>query len=208
MRESPSARFAAFTRDDVRLTSTDHVSGTDRIAEVVAAEAWPDRHHRRQPAGRRAVDALRSCSQQVAQTLIEHPLAEVATLSAPLSDTGQLFDPNIVKVVSDGQGYALYFSRATVPWRRGVFDPSLPVESDWLDGMQRHIGLYAYRAGFLAGYAELAEAPIERMESLEQLRVLWHGGRIAVTEARAEPPAGVDTEADLGRVRTALGHSA
>jgi 3-deoxy-manno-octulosonate cytidylyltransferase (CMP-KDO synthetase) len=196
----------AFT-DDVRLTSTDHVSGTDRIAEVVAVEAWPDDTIVVNLQGDEPLMPPQLLA-QVAQTLIEHPLAEVATLSAPLSDTGQLFDPNIVKVVSDGQGYALYFSRATVPWRRGVFDPSLPVESDWLEGMQRHIGLYAYRAGFLAGYAELAEAPIERMESLEQLRVLWHGGRIAVTEARAEPPAGVDTEADLGRVRTALGHSA
>lgn len=196
----------AFT-DDVTLTSTDHVSGTDRIAEVVAVEAWPDDTIVVNLQGDEPLMPPQLLA-QVAQTLIEHPLAEVATLSAPLSDAGQLFDPNIVKVVSDGQGYALYFSRATVPWRRGVFDPSLPVESDWLEGMQRHIGLYAYRAGFLAGYAGLAEAPIERMESLEQLRVLWHGGRIAVTEARAEPPAGVDTRADLERVRTALGHSA
>jgi len=193
--------------DDVLLTSPDHASGTDRIAEVVAAEEWPEETIVVNLQGDEPLMPP-ELLEQVARTLIAHPLAEVATLSAPITEPRQLFDPNVVKVVSDAQGYALYFSRASIPWRRGVFDREKPPQPDWLSGMQRHIGLYAYRAGFLAGYARLDEAPIERMESLEQLRVLWHGGRIAVAEASAEPPAGVDTEADLVRVRAVLGHSA
>jgi 3-deoxy-manno-octulosonate cytidylyltransferase (CMP-KDO synthetase) len=116
----------------------------------------------------------------------------------------QLFDPNVVKVVMDHAGYALYFSRAPIPWQRDRFDMKTTASVESLPGMHRHLGLYAYRAGFLSNYAGLKPAPIEKMESLEQLRVLWHGGRIAVGIASEPPPAGVDTAADLERVTRAL----
>jgi 3-deoxy-manno-octulosonate cytidylyltransferase (CMP-KDO synthetase) len=114
----------------------------------------------------------------------------------------ELFDPNAVKVVRDAQGYALYFSRAPIPWHREAFRTSgaglteLPDETTWF----RHIGLYAYRVAVLRRYPELTPAPTEQAEALEQLRALWHGIRIHVAEAAETPPPGVDTEADLARV--------
>jgi 3-deoxy-manno-octulosonate cytidylyltransferase (CMP-KDO synthetase) len=128
----------------------------------------------------------------------------MATLAVPLTDPDQLFDTNAVKVVADRNGYALYFSRATIPWKRDLFDKNVAVQSTWLEGVYRHLGIYAYRAGFLGSYASLPVSPIERMESLEQLRVLWNGGRIAVGVATQTPPAGVDTAEDLARVIAAL----
>jgi 3-deoxy-manno-octulosonate cytidylyltransferase (CMP-KDO synthetase) len=193
---------AAFTRD-VRMTSTDHVSGTDRIAEVAEAENWPPDTIVVNLQGDEPLMPSQLL-QQVAKTLVDHPLAEVATLSVPITQTDQLFDPNTVKVVCDKDGYALYFSRASIPWKRDVFDPEGQVKEEWLTGMQRHLGIYAYRAGFLTGYAKLSAAPVEQMESLEQLRALWHGKRIAVSTASVEPPPGVDTEHDLEKVRAAI----
>lgn len=187
----------------VCMTSADHASGTDRIAEVARLQDWPPDTVVVNLQGDEPLMPP-ALLRQVAETLETHPSAEVATLSVPLSRTHQLFDPNTVKVVTDCDGYALYFSRATIPWQRDRFDPSAPVEQAWLSGMQRHLGLYAYRAGFLAGYSQLAAAPIEQMESLEQLRVLWHGGRIAVATADEVPPAGVDTAEDLDRVSAVL----
>ena len=112
----------------------------------------------------------------------------------------EAFNPNVVKVVLDRAGYALYFSRATIPWARDAFatgsralPPGLP--------LYRHYGLYAYRVGFLRQYPALEPAPIERFEALEQLRVLWHGHRIVVRVTRGAPAPGVDTQEDLERVR-------
>jgi 3-deoxy-manno-octulosonate cytidylyltransferase (CMP-KDO synthetase) len=187
----------------VCMTSPDHTSGTDRIAEVVQDLGWPDEALVVNLQGDEPMmpPAL-LC--QVAEVLQSHPQADMATLSVPLDDSAQLFDTNVVKVVSDRQGHALYFSRATIPWKRDLFDPSAAVSAGWLDGVYRHLGIYAYRVGFLKGYSRLEPAPIERMESLEQLRVLWHGGRIAVGVASEMPPAGVDTTEDLARVEAAL----
>ena len=201
--ERVEAVVRGFT-DQVCMTADDHVSGTDRIAEVVATMGWSSEAVVVNLQGDEPLmpPALLS---QVAGTLASHPAADVATLSAPLSAPEQLFDTNTVKVVSDRGGYALYFSRATIPWQRDRFDPAATVENDWLSGMYRHLGIYAYRAGFLAGYAQLEEAPIEAMESLEQLRVLWNGGRIAVAVAESVPPSGVDTADDLARVSAILG---
>jgi 3-deoxy-manno-octulosonate cytidylyltransferase (CMP-KDO synthetase) len=142
---------------------------------------------------------------QVANALASHPASEMATLAVPLHAPNELFDTNAVKVVADRHGYALYFSRAAIPWKRDLFDAGGVPQPSWLDGVYRHLGIYAYRAGFLAGYARLPVSPIEQMESLEQLRVLWNGGRIAVDVAAVAPPAGVDTSADLQRVIAALG---
>jgi 3-deoxy-manno-octulosonate cytidylyltransferase (CMP-KDO synthetase) len=189
---------------EVCMTSADHASGTDRIAEVAARGGWSDETVVVNLQGDEPLIPVELLS-FVAQTLESHADAEVATLAVPLVDAEQLFDTNTVKVVMDANGYALYFSRATIPWQRDRFVPGGDPQPDWLEGMFRHLGLYAYRAGLLHRYAALTPSPIERMESLEQLRVLWHGGRIAVAVADVEPPPGVDTQADLERVRRALG---
>ena len=199
-------RIASVARDfcdRVCMTSPEHTSGTDRIAEVAASLGWP---------GDEVVVNLQGDEplmppgllSQVAETLERHPAAAVATLAVPLDDTSQLFDTNVVKVVMDREGYALYFSRAAIPWKRDTFGEEAEPQADWLTGMLRHLGIYAYRAGFLAGYAELPAAPMERMESLEQLRVLWNGDRIAVGIANEIPSTGVDTAEDLTRVAVAL----
>ena len=127
----------------------------------------------------------------------------MTTLAHRIDDSDTLFDPHVVKVVIDGQGYALYFSRAPVPWHRDEFlsgQVPLPAGVDFL----RHIGLYAYRAEFLQRYVAWAPAPLEMAESLEQLRVLWHGERIHVSLATEEPGPGVDTAADLQQVAALL----
>jgi len=189
--------------DAVCMTSAGHTSGTDRIAEVVRTLNWDD--------GTVVVNLQGdeplmppTLLEQVAETLVSHPEADMATLAVPLSEPGQLFDPNAVKVVADRSGYALYFSRASIPWKRDLFAIGAVPEISWLEGVYRHLGIYAYRAGFLGGYAGLPVSPIEQMESLEQLRVLWNGGRIAVDVAAQVPPAGVDTAEDLARVSRAL----
>lgn len=187
----------------VCMTSTEHTSGTDRIAEVVQQLGWPDDAVVVNLQGDEPMmppDLLR----QVAIVLRDHAAADMATLAVPLDDPGQLFDTNVVKVVSDRSGYALYFSRATIPWKRDDFEPAGDVQQDWLHGLYRHLGIYAYRTAYLKGYADLSVAPIERMEALEQLRVLWHGGRIAVGVAEEAPPAGVDTAEDLERIAAEL----
>ena len=136
----------------------------------------------------------------VADTLSAHADASIATACHLIEDPVEAFNPNVVKVVLDHNGYALYFSRATIPWARDDFaahpkeiPPGLP--------LYRHYGLYAYRVRFLRHYPSLAPATIERFEALEQLRALWHGHRIIVSITRGAPAPGVDTEEDLARVR-------
>lgn len=187
----------------VCMTSHEHTSGTDRIAEVVRILDWPDETVVVNLQGDEPLMPP-SLLSQVADALVSHSESEMATLAVPLSDLEQLFDPNTVKVVADRNGYALYFSRATIPWKRDVFDDRVRARMSWLEDVHRHLGIYAYRAGFLSGYADLPVSPIERMESLEQLRVLWNGGRIAVDIAADAPPAGVDTAEDLARVASVL----
>lgn len=188
---------------DVCMTSGEHSSGTDRIAEVVSVKGWAEDTIVVNLQGDEPLMPA-SLLAQVADSLVDHPDADMATLAVALSGTHQLFDTNTVKVVGDGRGYALYFSRATIPWKRDEFDMSKEPQAHWMDGIYRHLGIYAYRAGFLSGYASLPVSPIERMESLEQLRVLWNGGRIALDVAQEAPPAGVDTAEDLERVVAAL----
>ncbi len=199
-------RIAAAARqfaDQVCMTAAEHASGTDRIAEVVRLFKWPDDTVVVNLQGDEPLMPP-SLLSQVAEALVSHPAAEMATLATPLCDSGQLFDTSVVKVVMDRCGHALYFSRAAIPWKRDLFDSTRPPTVDWLEGVHRHLGIYAYRAGFLAGYAALPISPLERMESLEQLRVLWNGGKIAVELADAAPPAGVDTAEDLARVDAIL----
>ncbi|WP_343731177.1 3-deoxy-manno-octulosonate cytidylyltransferase [Duganella sp.] len=182
---------------EVCMTRADHPSGTDRIAEVAHTLNLP-------------LDAV-IVNLQGDEPLIDPALlqaaaacigAEVpmATCAHPLHDAADAFNPNVVKVVLDKNGRALYFSRATIPWHRDAFAQSrdhLPAGYVPL----RHIGLYAYRNDFLQAYPALAVSPLESIEALEQLRVLWHGYPIAVHVTDAAPAAGVDTPEDLERVR-------
>lgn len=187
---------------DVCLTGSDHRSGSDRIAEVVAIRGWSDEEVIVNLQGDEP-SMPPSLLRQVAEDMQAHPAASITTLCAPITQHRILFDPHVVKVVVDKEGYALYFSRAPIPWHRDEFideDRPLPQET----GFARHIGLYAYRAGYLAQFVSWQHAPIELAESLEQLRVLWHGGRIHVSLAREEPGQGVDTREDLARVARLL----
>ncbi|MYM65325.1 3-deoxy-manno-octulosonate cytidylyltransferase [Pseudoduganella sp. FT55W] len=182
---------------EVCMTRADHPSGTDRIAEVARALKLP-------------ADAV-IVNLQGDEPLIDPALLQAAaarinadvamsTCAHPLHDAADAFNPNVVKVVLDKHGRALYFSRATIPWNRDAFaqsKDSLPAGYVPL----RHIGLYAYRNDFLQAYPALEVSPLESIEALEQLRVLWHGYPIAVHVTDAAPAAGVDTPEDLERVR-------
>ncbi|MES9992214.1 MAG: 3-deoxy-manno-octulosonate cytidylyltransferase [Candidatus Thiodiazotropha sp.] len=187
---------------DVCMTSAAHRSGSDRIAEVVSSRGWADHEIIVNLQGDEPCMPPELLL-QVAGDMDSHEPAAVTTLSSPITDRNTLFDPHVVKVITDQQGYALYFSRAPVPWHRDEFlNSDSPLPSD--TGFARHIGLYAYRSGYLARYVALNRAPIEQAEALEQLRVLWHGDKIHVSEASIEPGHGVDTEADLSRVSELL----
>lgn len=183
---------------DVCMTLTDHRSGTDRIAEVVKQYGWQADEIVVNLQGDEP-DMPSALLLQVAKDMDAHVDASMTTLSARLSEKSQLFDPNVVKLVTDAKGYALYFSRAPIPWDRDLFADQEKIP-DLIDGYHRHIGLYAYRAGFLARYVQWSPAPLEAMESLEQLRVLWQGERIHVSDAAIMPGQGVDTQQDLDRV--------
>ncbi len=184
---------------NVLITSPDHASGTDRVAEVVARRGWPDDALVVNVQGDEPLIDPRLV-QAVAQTLAGHDAADIATACHPIHDLASLFSQHVVKVVLDRAGYALYFSRAPIPYGREAFQNAptrLPTDMP----AYRHIGLYAYRARFLKTYAQLAPAAIEHYEALEQLRALWHGYRIAVTVTAHAPAAGVDTPEDLARAR-------
>ncbi len=180
------------------LTSTHHTSGTDRLAEVMDMLSLDDDTIVVNVQGDEPlIDPV--LIHAVARELRLHPEAVMATACHAIHDYATLTNPNVVKLVMDAEGYALYFSRAPIPWPRDAFaaGQSLP------DGLPvfRHIGLYAYRAGFLRQYAGLTPAPIERFESLEQLRVLWHGHKISVAVSELPAQPGVDTAEDLAMVR-------
>jgi 3-deoxy-manno-octulosonate cytidylyltransferase (CMP-KDO synthetase) len=184
------------------LTRPDHGSGTERITEVADCLGWPD-------------DAIvvnlqgdeplmhPELVRRLAEALANPGAAQVATLAAPIREIIEVFNPNAVKVVTDQNGHALYFSRSPIPWHRGSFDtetPDLPEDFPWL----RHIGIYAYSAGFLRRYVRWPASRLETVEALEQLRILWQGERILVLPVDAAPEAGVDTEGDLRRVERIL----
>ena len=185
---------------DVCMTSPSHASGTDRLAEVATLRGWTDDRIVVNLQGDEPL-APPAAIRCVADTLAASA-APIATLATPIRDTRELFDPNAVKLVRDAHGLALYFSRAPIPWHRDAFAQdrvNLPPHT-WL----RHIGLYAYRAGALRAFAAMPAGALERIESLEQLRVLEAGWRIAVALSPEPFPAGVDTEDDLQRVEAHL----
>jgi 3-deoxy-manno-octulosonate cytidylyltransferase (CMP-KDO synthetase) len=171
------------------MTRADHPSGTDRIAQAAQLLGFGNRELVVNVQGDEPLIAPALIA-QVASLLEKLKEASVSTACHAIHDAGALENPNVVKVVLDAQGYALYFSRARIPFPREA-------GGTWY----RHAGIYAYRTEFLKRYAALAPAPLERTEALEQLRVLWHGHRIAVAVSAADSAPGVDTPQDLEAVR-------
>ena len=178
------------------MTRGDHASGSDRLAEACERLGLQGGHIVVNVQGDEPLiepGLIRRC----AQLLDEHPDCPVGTLAHRIDDLADWLNPNVVKVVLDAAGRALYFTRAAVPYHRDGAPGRLPDDPDPL----RHLGLYAYRADFLRRFPGLPQAPVERTEALEQLRVLWHGERIAVHVTDQAPGTGVDTPQDLERVR-------
>jgi len=185
---------------DVRvcITREDHQSGTERLSEVIEQLGFDNDQILINLQGDEPMMPP-VCLNQVGQALEEDSNVKMATLCTPLTDIDELFDPHAVKVVRDINDFALYFTRAAVPWSRDCFNEhprELPKNQDY----QRHIGLYGYRAGFIKQYLEWQSSDIEKTESLEQLRVLYYGEKIKVITAETPPGPGVDTIEDLNRV--------
>lgn len=183
----------------VVMTETTHRSGTDRLAEVACQRGW-------------SMDTLVVNVQgdeplmppvlidQVAQLLMTHPEAQMATLSTPVRSLQDFLNPNVVKVVAANNGLALYFSRAPIPWSRDTAPQGLASQSAFA-GAQRHLGIYAYRVGALLEMTRLPPSELELTENLEQLRALQAGMRIAIAVAQDSPGPGVDTPEDIARIR-------
>jgi len=205
-----SSRVADAVREhdiEVIMTSPDHPSGTDRLAEVATRLSWPDEAIVVNVQGDEPLIDPRLV-RHVATHLAAHPECAIATAAHPIHDPADVFNPNVVKVVLDARSVALYFSRAPIPFTRDAWQPHWPDVSALSNmptvpaNVLRHIGLYAYRAKFLRTFLGLTPAPIEAAEALEQLRALWHGERIAVYVTDEVPVPGVDTPDDLTRVQT------
>ncbi len=188
----------------VAMTRSDHASGSDRLAECAEQLKWADDDiivNLQGDEPQAPVSGIRAVAEALAQDD-----APMATLAMPLASVDEFMSPDCVKVAVGKRGQALYFSRAPIPWPRDAFakDRSrLPPRTPLL----RHIGIYAYRAGFLREFARLEPGQLERIESLEQLRALENGHRIAVRLATEPFPAGVDTQADLDRIASIIGMS-
>jgi len=186
---------------EVIMTSGRHQSGSDRIAECADQLGWGDDHLIVNLQGDEPLMPP-ACLDQVATLLAEDPAADVASLYWPLDSSDEVANPNVVKLVLDARDYALYFSRAVIPFPRNEPDISAALATGlcW----NRHIGLYAYRAGALRAFAAMTPTPLEDVEKLEQLRFLESGYRIRMAQASAPIPAGVDSPEDLQRVRIQL----
>ncbi len=185
-------------RIECLLTSPDHPTGTDRLAQVAQLLKLPASTLVVNVQGDEPLIPPELIN-QVAQTLASNPQCAISTIAVPISDPLEIDNPNVVKVVLNRAGEALYFSRAPIPFVRDA-------QSTQKIAHLRHLGIYAYRADFLQAYTKLEPAPPEQAEALEQLRALWNGYRIAVHTASEAPPAGVDTLEDLERVKRLLGH--
>lgn len=195
------AQALADTGVNVAMTSPDHVSGSDRLAECAGIAGWADDQIVVNLQGDEPFAPASGI--RVVAGLLASSGADMATLAAEVREAAELFDPNVVKLVRGDNGDALYFSRAPIPWHRDAFAQSrdaLPHADPWW----RHIGIYAYRAGFLRRFAAMPAGRLERIESLEQLRVLEAGLRIAVAPTPEAFPPGVDTPEDLARAEAFL----
>jgi 3-deoxy-manno-octulosonate cytidylyltransferase (CMP-KDO synthetase) len=184
----------------VVMTRAEHASGTDRIAEVVESMRFdPDEIVVNVQGDEPLIEP--GLIRAVAGLLADAPEVAIATACHPITDAGEMFNPNVVKVVLDHAGLARYFSRAPIPWARDAFAETTQALPHGLP-CYRHIGIYAYRARFLSIFPRLAPSPLEHFEALEQLRALWHGFGIAVAVRHDAPHPGVDTPEDLDRVRS------
>ena len=197
--ETAARKFGA----PVYMTKPTHASGTERIAEVVQREGYADDDIIVNLQGDEPLMPARAI-RQVAELLATNPAASMATLCERITAVQDVFDAAVVKVVVDAQGRALYFSRAPIPWDRGHFEGDVTVNWSLSQTYYRHIGIYAYRVDFLKHYAALPPCEMEQTENLEQLRALYHGAHIAIAEAVEPTGFGVDTPADLERLRRML----
>ncbi|WP_294833473.1 3-deoxy-manno-octulosonate cytidylyltransferase [uncultured Gilliamella sp.] len=186
---------------EVILTSDKHNSGTERLAEVINYYQLADDEVIVNVQGDEPLIPP-VIIDQVAENLVKYKTG-MATLAVPIESVSEAFNPGAVKVVTDKDGYALYFSRATIPWERDRFaQMATDVNRQSIgDFYLRHIGIYAYRAGFIRQYINWAPSSLEQIEMLEQLRVLWYGEKIHVAVAKQAPAIGVDTQEDLDKVR-------
>ena len=184
------------------MTRADHPSGTDRLGEVVDALGWPADAIVVNVQGDEPLIDPRII-QRAARALVLDTGAAIATAAHAIHTQEEFLNPAVVKLVSDMQGRAMYFSRAPIPWPRDAFAAGVLENGAVPAGLMpaRHVGLYAYRVSFLRAYAKLSPSPMESIEMLEQLRALWHGYKIRVEMLDAAPPGGVDTPEDLARVR-------
>jgi len=183
---------------NVVMTSDSHQSGTERLAEVVELLQLDDQTLVVNIQGDEPLIPPSNIN-KVAESLASQSQADMATLSTPITRTDEWLDPNVCKVVCDHQGFALYFTRSAVPHDRdGVLEGEQELKAKF---WRRHIGIYGYRAGFIRKYVTWPQSPLEIIESLEQLRVLWQGEKIHVEDAPEVPPAGVDTQEHLEAVR-------
>lgn len=187
----------------VEMTEASHASGTDRIAEVVSRLGLADEEIVVNLQGDEPLMPA-AVIRQVAERLATDPGAAIATVCERITEARDIFDPAVVKVVMDAGGRALYFSRAPIPWDRAGFGSDGANAWPTAQPYYRHVGLYAYRVGFLKTFSILPASDLERAECLEQLRALHHGARILVDEAIAPSGFGIDTMADLERVRSLL----
>jgi 3-deoxy-manno-octulosonate cytidylyltransferase (CMP-KDO synthetase) len=184
---------------DAMMTRKNHATGTDRLAEVAALRGLAARSIVVNVQGDEPLIAPALIA-KVAKNLAAQRVAQIATACHPIRDAAELANPNVVKVVLDNDGLALYFSRAPIPYARDAYAHGIKSVPGGLP-VYRHLGIYAYRASFLRDFKRLKPAPIERFEALEQLRALAHGYRISVAVTRSAPQAGVDTPEDLERVQ-------
>ena len=194
-------KVAGTFADQVIMTSSDHESGTDRLQEVAKNIALSDDAIVVNVQGDEPLIPP-AVINQVAENLAEAE-ASIATLCEPITDEATAFDPNAVKVVFNRHGIALYFSRAPIPWNRDTFAAGAGQLPERMN-LYRHIGIYAYRVSFLHDFVAWGPCPLEQTECLEQLRAMWHGHRIHVEQAVETPPTGIDTEADLEKVRALI----
>lgn len=199
------ARIAQVVEDfggEACMTSADHTSGSERLAEATLLLGLRDDEIVVNLQGDEPFMPPELLA-QVADNLDSHEDAHIATLCTRIHTAAELFDPHVVKVVRDARGMALYFSRAVIPWDRDAFATTteeLPEQAEHY----RHLGIYAYRVGYLQEYVALSPCHLEELESLEQLRALYNGARIHVDEADTHPSHGVDTQEDLDRIRDLL----
>lgn len=184
------------------MTDPNHQSGTERIAEVASIMGWNEQQIVVNLQGDEPLIPP-AYIRDAALALAGQKQAGIATLAARVLDAEEIFNPNAVKVVLDKNSYALYFSRAAIPWDRATFPDTHDPASSSLPHF-RHIGMYAYTVGFLHRYCSWPASPLESVESLEQLRILWHGEKVLVKIVDKTPEAGVDTAADLVRVTQKL----